>query len=106
MRERAVALSFGLLDLAAGDESARALLRVDDAADLHLAIGAQDGVGIDGEVDGHLADGGELVADCKSAGGDASLHLIDDLAEDGHAAVGIEAEGEGFGLFRRRHLKQ
>jgi hypothetical protein len=104
LRERAVTLGFGLLDLAACNEGTRALLRVDDTADLHFAIGAQDGVGIDGEIDGYLADGGQLVAACQRAGGDAGLHLVDDLAEDGDTAVGVETEGESFGLFRRRHL--
>ena len=44
------------------DEGADALLGAEHAADLELPVGADDGVRVDGEVHGELADGGELVA--------------------------------------------
>ena len=84
-------------DLLFGDEGAGSLLGVEDAADLHFAIGAGDGVGIDGEIDSDAAYGGELVAGAQDGGGDCGLDLVDELAVDGHAGVEVEAEGE-FGL--------
>ena len=89
-----VALGRGVLDLVVGDERAGSLLGVEDAAQLHLAIGAGDSVGIDGQIDGDPADGGELVAGAQRGGGDGGLDLVDELAIDGHAGVDVEAEGE------------
>ncbi len=45
-------------DFLLGNKRARALLRVEDAADFHFAIRAHNGVGVDFEVDGDLTDGG------------------------------------------------
>ena len=39
----------------------------------------------------------------EGSSSDASLHLIDDLTEDGDTAMGVEAKGEGLGLLRRCH---
>ena len=51
----------GALDFLVGDKCPGALLGLEDAANLHLAIGALDGVGVDGEVDSDLAHGGQLL---------------------------------------------
>ena len=95
--ELAAALGGGGFDGVVGDEGSGALLGVEDAAQLHLAVGAGDGVGIDGEIDSDAAYGGELVAGAQGGGGDCGLDLVDELAVDGHAGVEVEAEGE-FGL--------
>ncbi len=87
----------GALDFLVGDKCSGALLGFEDAANLHLAVGALDGVGVDGEVDGDLAHGGQLLAGLERAGGDSGLHLVDELAIYGHAAVRVEGKGEGFG---------
>jgi hypothetical protein len=76
------------------DEGAGALLGVEDASDFELSIGPQDGVGVDGEVDGDLADSRELVSHCERASGEASLHLIDELTINRDATAVIESESE------------
>src|SRR5260221_9781429 len=53
-----------------GDERADAAARLDDAGALELGVDAGDGIGVDAEVDGELADGGELIAGLEAAGGD------------------------------------
>ena len=95
-----------VVDRVVGDEGSGSLLRVENAAQLHFAVGAGDSVGIDGEVDGDSADGGELVAGAENTGGNGGLDLVDQLAVDGHAGVGVEAEGElgNDGLGRLLHL--
>jgi len=57
-------LSFGriLFQLFICDESSRALVGFEQATEFQFAIGAHYGVGIDGEIDGELAHGGELIA--------------------------------------------
>ena len=104
--ELAVALGGGVLDLVVGDEGSGALLGVENAAELHFAVGTGYGVGIYGEIDGDAADGGELVTCTQGGGGDSGLDLIDQLAVDGYAGVGVETEGElgGDGLGRLFHF--
>ena len=89
-----LAFAFGgiFLQLDVGDESAGALMGFEQAAEFELAIGAHDGVGIDFEIDGELADGGELIAGGQRAGGDAAADLVDQLAVDGDAAVQVDGE--------------
>jgi len=55
--ELALAIRGCLFRLIASDEGAGALLGVEDAAELHLAVGAAT-VWVDGEIDGDAADGG------------------------------------------------
>ena len=74
------------------DEGARSLLGREQFADFELAVSADDGVGIDGDVDGELADRGKLIAGAKGSGSDAAQDLIDDLAVGGDAAAGIQRE--------------
>jgi len=76
------------------DESACALLGFEQAADFHLAVGAGDRVGVDGEIDGYLADGGELVAGLQPSDSDRTLDLIHELPIDGHAAVRVQMKTE------------
>ena len=92
--ELAVTLGWGGFDGVIGDERPGALLGVEDAAQLHLAVGAGDGVGIDGEVDGDAADGGELVSGAQGGSGDGGLDLVDELAVDRDARMGVQAEVE------------
>ena len=52
------------------DERADAAPRLDDAGALELGVDARDGVGVDAQLDGQLADGRQLVARPQPAGGD------------------------------------
>ena len=67
----------------------------EQAVVLEFAVGADDGVGIDFEVDSELADRGQLVTSGKVSGCDGSADLVNNLAVDGHAAVHVEVEAEG-----------
>ena len=78
----------------------------DDAEDLEFTVGANDGVGIDGEIDRGLADGGELVTRTERTKDNSVANLLDELAVNGNAAGQIEAEEDGKGLGGRRHLRQ
>ena len=60
--ETAFAFGFVGLDFPGTDEGSGALLGFEYAADFQFPIGAENGVGVDGEIDGELADSGELVA--------------------------------------------
>ncbi len=66
----------------------------EQASQFEFAVGAHHGVGIDGEIDGKLADGGKLIAGRQGAGGDSRPHLIDELAINRDASMKIESEGE------------
>ena len=92
-----LSLTFGVvrLDRERGDERADALLGAEDASDLELPVGADDGVGVDGEVDGQLPDRRQLVAWREGPGGDAAEDLVDDLAVDGDSAGHVPMEGGG-----------
>jgi hypothetical protein len=59
-----LALTLGLpgFDRERRDERADALLGAEDASDLELPVGADDGIGVDGEVNGELPDRWQLVA--------------------------------------------
>jgi len=74
------------------DEGSGALMSFEQAAQFQLAIGAHHGVGIDGEIDGELAHGGQLIAGLQRAGGDAAPYLVDELAVDRDAAVQVDGE--------------
>jgi hypothetical protein len=102
LRELAVALGGGAGGCGVfGDEGSGSLLGVEDAAELHLAVGTGYGVGIDGEVDSYAADRGELVASAKGSSGYGGENLVDELAVDGDPAVRVEAKGEagGYGIW-------
>src|SRR5580698_1686751 len=96
-----LALSFrvGMGKLLCADEGAGSLLGVEQAAQFQLAVGAHDSVGVDGEIDGKLAYGGQLASGGESARRDGPAHLVDDLAIDGDSAMGVEAKAKGrFGV--------
>ena len=67
----------------------------EQAVVLELAIGTNDGVGIDFEIDGELSHRGQLVACAEVSGCNRSADLVDDLAVHGNAAVHVEVESEG-----------
>src|ERR1700681_3914582 len=96
-----------MLNVAFGDESASALLGVEDAANFHLSTGTSDSIEVDGEIDGYAADGGELVSDGYGSGGDGNLDLVDQLPVERNAAVLVEAESElgASGFCCRLHRK-
>ena len=77
-----------------GDERAGALLRLDDAADLHLPVRLRDRVQVHRQIDRELPDGGQLRPPRQAAVRDRQQHLIDDLAVEGDAGR-VEAEREG-----------
>ena len=64
--------------------------RVDDAGALELGVDAGDGVGVDAEVDGELADGGELIADLEAAGGDRGAEAAIELGVDRGAVPRVD----------------
>ena len=90
-RSRSAAFFSGFLF---ADESSRALVSFEHAAEFEFAVGAHDGIGIDCEIDGELAHRGQLVAGGERAGSDAAADLIDELAVDRYAAVQVEREAE------------
>jgi hypothetical protein len=75
-------------------KSARTLLRVEDAANFHFAIRAHHCVGVDLEINGHLAHGRKLIPSQQGSRRNSGLNLIDELAVEGDAAVHIQTEGE------------
>ena len=70
-----------------GDERADAAPRLDDAGALELGVDAGDGVGVDAEVDGELADGRQLIAGLEAAGGDGGAQAAVELRVDRRAVV-------------------
>src|SRR5580704_17581224 len=73
-----------------GDERADAAARVDDAGPLELGVDTCDGVGVDAQVDGELADGGKLVADLEAAGGDGGAQAAIELRVNRRAILGVD----------------
>ena len=65
---------------------------LDQATQLEFAIGTHHRVGIDGEIDGKLADSGQLISGSERAGSDAAADLVDELAVDRHATVQVNRE--------------
>ena len=90
----ALAFGVGALDLLSADERARALVRLEQAAQLEFAVCADDGVGIDGQVYSKLPHGRQLISGIEGAGCHGAAHLVDDLAVDRDATVEIEVEAE------------
>jgi hypothetical protein len=103
LRQQAAAFDFALLHFALRDKGAGALLRLEHSPNFELTIGAHHGIGVDGEVYGHLADGRDLIAHGQLARRHTAEDLIDDLAIDGNTAMEVEAEGEGF-CFRHLYI--
>ena len=81
--DEAAALGLGEGGSIGGDVGALAAACFEEAVSFEVAIDAGDGVGVDEEAGGQLADGGELVARDEEAGGDGAADLVADLAVDG-----------------------
>jgi hypothetical protein len=64
----------------------------DDAVALEVLESAGDGVGIDAQIGGQTADGGELIVVAEDAGGDGVADLGLDLEVNGNAGSGMDAE--------------
>ena len=74
----------------ARDERADAAPRLDHAGALELGVDARDGVGVDAEVDGELADGRQLVAGLQAAGGDRRAQPAFELRVDRRAVLRVD----------------
>ena len=67
-------------------------MRFQQPPQFQFAVRFHDCVGIDGEIDGDAAHRGKLIAGAKGPGGHRGLNLVDKLAIDRDAAMGVEAE--------------
>ena len=77
------------------DERPDAAPRVDDTGALELGVDARDGVGVDAEVDGELADGRELIADMEAAGRDRGAKAAVELRVDRGAIPRVDGNQGG-----------
>ena len=80
---------------AVGDGEAGAADRFEHAVVLQLAIGAGDGVRIDRQLAGQLADAGDQLAGGEGAVGDGEFHLADDLVVDRKSVMGVDLQEHG-----------
>jgi hypothetical protein len=71
---------------------------VDDALALELAVGLAHRVGVDAEVDGELADGGEGVVGCEGVEDEGAPDLVDDLEVDGPGIVRSDGDEHAVAL--------
>ena len=62
--------------------------------------------GVDGQIDRQLADRGQAIAWADMAGGDGTLHLVDDLAVEGHPALEVELDPDRHRCLRSSILSQ
>ncbi len=87
-------LSFQCIDFGffLADEGSRPLMRFEHTADLQLAVGSDDSIGIDREIDGQLTDRRELIARLQISPSNRELHLLDDLPVERHSAFRIDAQ--------------
>ena len=92
--ELAIPLGRILFQFLVADKSSRALMGFEQAAELQFAIGPHHGIGIDGQIDGELPHGWQLVARSQRARGDPAPHLVDQLPVDRDAGMQIEGELE------------
>ena len=65
------------------DERSDAAPGLDDAGTLQFGVDAGDGVGVDPEIDGELADGRQLIARPDAAGGNRGAEPAFELRVDG-----------------------
>ena len=72
------------------DERADAAPGLDDAGALELGVDPGDGVGVDPQVDGQLADGRQLVARPQPAGGDGGTQPAFELGIDRRGVVRVD----------------
>ena len=66
-----------------------------ESAAFQFEIGAGDGVGIDDQLPGQLADRGETVLGFQLAAGDGLANLASQLLIDGGAAGGVDVKFHG-----------
>jgi len=92
-------LSLGFIrnNLALGNESADALLRGEGTSDFQFPIAPDHGVGINGEVHRHLANGGQLRPRLQGSRGHGTQNLVDNLPVDRDAGAGVQMKSEGRG---------
>ena len=69
-------------------------MRIQEAADLELPIGANYRVRIDGKIHRQLAHRGELVTTCEPSGSRFRKHLVHDLAIDGNSRPQVELDAK------------
>ena len=74
------------------DERPDAAPRLDDAGALELRVDAGDGVGVDLQLDGELADGRQLVARAQAAGGNRRAQPPFELRVDRRRVPGIDGD--------------
>jgi hypothetical protein len=94
LSELALALGIFSFHFFLRDERSCALVSFEKSSQFEFAVGAHDGVGIDGEVDRHLTDRGELISGSERTQSHTAAHLIDDLTVDGNAGVQVQFELE------------
>ena len=92
LAELAIALGRLAFEFLVADECSRTLMGFEQAREFEFAVSPHHGVGIDGEIDGELAHGRELISSIQRAGGDAAPHLVDQLAVNRDAAVQVDGE--------------
>jgi hypothetical protein len=103
--EAPAALDFVPLDGLLRDEGAGSLLCAENSTDLQFFVSPDDGVWVDGEVDGNLPDCGELQAGGECSSRDSCKDLVDELAINGDTGKGIEPKAEGTLLKSASHLE-
>src|SRR5262249_49493253 len=76
------------------DERPDAATGLEDARAFELAVHARDGVGVDPQVHGELADSGQLVARLQPARGDCRPDTSVELSVDGRSVARIDVDHE------------
>jgi hypothetical protein len=88
------------------DKRPRPLLRVKNAANLHLAICPRHGIRIDRQIHRDPANRRQLIAGTQVAGGHRGENLVDELPINRDTAVGIEVESEDGEMGIECHVEQ
>ena len=94
LRQLPLAFRFSTPQLLCADKGAGPLVGLQQSPEFEFAISPNNGVGIDGQVDRELTHGGQLVADGKDPGSNATTRLIYDLAINWHPAVEVKTKPE------------
>src|SRR5664279_4493545 len=90
-----LALDIGALHLLTADEGAGALVCFEHSAQFQLPVSAHNRIGIDGQIDGELSHGRQLVSGVERTRSNRAPHLVNDLAIDGDTGVEVKKESEG-----------
>ena len=83
------------------DKRTGSLVGFERAAEFQFAVGAHNGVWIDGQIDRKLPHSRKLIAGGQRSGRDAGPHLVDDLAVDGNSAAQVQPELESLEVGER-----